>query len=111
MNVRLHDGSVRCTAHYDASSYQSMTDDPCLYCQADTEEATETTSDQEWLDALSALVVDQPRRSIRLGKTRPCDRCDIVATWKIDHCTGVDYLCTGHGQEWHPDLFPLVNTV
>lgn len=32
MNVRLYDGSVRCGEHMDASSYESMTNDPCSYC-------------------------------------------------------------------------------
>lgn len=32
MNVRLADGTVRCADHFDASSYVSETDDPCLYC-------------------------------------------------------------------------------
>lgn len=33
MNVRLADGTVRCHAHFDASSYVSETSDPCLYCE------------------------------------------------------------------------------
>lgn len=32
MNVRLYDGSVRCGEHMDASSYESLTNDPCTYC-------------------------------------------------------------------------------
>lgn len=36
MNVRLNDGTVRCTDHFDASTYASLTDDPCLYCEGDS---------------------------------------------------------------------------
>lgn len=39
MNLQLADGTVRCPAHMDASSYDRETDRPCLYCQ----EATSTT--------------------------------------------------------------------
>ena len=104
MNVRMYDNTVRCAEHFDATSYQSETSDPCLYCQ-------ETQTDQEWLDALSALIVDQPRRTLRLGKTRPCDRCVQAATWKISHGASPDeFLCTDHGREWFPELFPIANS-
>ena len=33
MNYRLSDGTVRCEACMDASSYQGITTDPCLYCE------------------------------------------------------------------------------
>lgn len=33
MNLQLADGTVRCSAHMDASSYDRETDRPCLYCQ------------------------------------------------------------------------------
>lgn len=32
MNVRLYDGTVLCSDHFDASSYESMTVEPCAYC-------------------------------------------------------------------------------
>lgn len=34
MNYRLYDGTVRCADHFDASSYQGVTSDPCAYCPA-----------------------------------------------------------------------------
>lgn len=39
MNVRLSDGTVRCAEHFDASTYEGMTDAPCLYCQVPAESA------------------------------------------------------------------------
>lgn len=33
MNLQLADGTVRCSAHMDASSYDRTTHRPCLYCQ------------------------------------------------------------------------------
>jgi hypothetical protein len=44
MNVRLYDGTVRCPEHFDASSYEDETDDPCLYCP---ESSDETDQDPE----------------------------------------------------------------
>ena len=32
MNVRLYDGTVRCADHFDSSTYESETSDPCAYC-------------------------------------------------------------------------------
>jgi hypothetical protein len=32
MNYRLYDGTVRCGDHMDASSYQGLTSEACLYC-------------------------------------------------------------------------------
>src|SRR3989337_715889 len=32
MNLRLPDGTARCSDHMDASSHQGVTSDPCLYC-------------------------------------------------------------------------------
>lgn len=112
MNVRLYDGTVRCTDHFDASTYACLTDLPCLYCgkiTPDVKPEPVTETDQAWLDALSTLVTDLPRRTIRLGKSRQCDYCPDNATWSIDHTSGVDHLCTDHGTEWYPDLFPLAN--
>lgn len=31
-NLLLYDGTVRCASDMDASSYDCLTDDPCLYC-------------------------------------------------------------------------------
>jgi hypothetical protein len=104
MNVRLYDGTVRCPACFDASTYQAETSDPCLYCHAAPEP---TSDDQTWAEAQSALVVDPPKRSVQMGK-RPCDWCWQPATWKIlDDCAlnGHQFACTDHGTEWYPELF------
>jgi hypothetical protein len=106
MNVRLPDGTVRCAEHFDASSYQSETSDPCLYCQSTPEPSAD---DQEWLEALSTLAVTPPRRAIQLAKI-PCNRCPEPATWAIvDELSGTTYTCTDHGAEWFPDLFTSAN--
>lgn len=42
MNLQLADGTVRCPAHMDASSYDRETDRPCLYCEELTMTATFT---------------------------------------------------------------------
>lgn len=108
MNVRLTDGTVRCAEHFDSSSYQSETSDPCLYCEADAET---DTSDQEWLNALSALIVDQPERFVQFNKIQ-CSWCHEPATWKIldGYYDKPAIACTDHGAEWYPDLFPQVST-
>lgn len=106
MNVRLYDGTVRCAEHFDASSYESETSDPCLYCPLPS--PAQDHADEEWLNTLSTLVVDQPTRTLTVSKTQ-CDRCADPGAWKISDGFGkVEQLCTDHGAEWYPDLFPLV---
>lgn len=109
MNVRLYDGTVRCAEHFDASSYQSETSDPCLYCPLPSPESTH--ADEAWLNALSALIVDQPRREIQIDKIQ-CSWCHNPATWKIvdDYYDKPAIACTDHGQEWFPELFPIANS-
>lgn len=103
MNVRLYDGTVRCSDHFDASGYESTTTDPCTYCP------TESTTDEEWLSALSVLAVTPPRRAIQLDKIQ-CSWCSESAAWMIrDDLSGDELACTEHGQEWFPDLFPVAN--
>ena len=105
MNVRLYNGTVRCPEHFDASSYGSETSDPCLYCDATPEPSSD---DQTWNDAQSALIVDTPKRFVQFAKVA-CDWCWEPATWKIvDHyaLNGHQNACTGHGEEWYPELFP-----
>lgn len=103
MNVRLYDGTVRCPQCFDASSYESDTSDPCLYC-----ECSPTQSDEEWLSALSSLVVEGPTRTLTVSKIQ-CDRCPDPGTWKIaDEFGMIAQLCTDHGTEWFPHLFPLI---
>lgn len=104
MNVRLYDGTVRCPQCFDASSYESDTSDPCLYCQSAPEP---TSEDEEWLNALCTLVIDQPTRTLTVSKIQ-CDRCANPGAWKISDGFGkVEQLCTDHGTEWFPHLFPV----
>jgi diacylglycerol kinase family enzyme len=103
MNVRLYDGTVRCPDCFDTSTYQCETSDPCTYC-------TTTQSDEEWLEALSTLVVGTDTRHVQLDKI-PCSWCHLPAAWKITDesmITDGEYACTDHGQEWFPALFPQV---
>jgi hypothetical protein len=37
MNIRLNDGTVRCSAHFDAASYEGVTDEACLYCEEEAQ--------------------------------------------------------------------------
>lgn len=107
MNVRLYDGTVRCSDHFDATGYQSETSDPCLYCPLPSPESTQ--ADEEWLNALCTLAVTPPRRAIQLDKIQ-CSWCSETAAWMIrDDLSGDELACTEHGQEWFPDLFPVAN--
>ena len=45
MNFRLYDGTVRCTDHMDASSYQGTTSDPCAYCPTESTPDVMATTD------------------------------------------------------------------
>ena len=106
MNVRLYDGTVRCSDHFDTSVYESTTNDPCLYCSS-----LEVTQDEEeWINALSILAVTPPRRAIQLAKIT-CSWCSDPAAWKIidELSPRGEYACSEHGAEWFPDLFPQVN--
>lgn len=107
-NVRLYDGTVRCSDHFDASSYQSETSDPCPYCPS----LEVTQDDEEWINALSILAVTPPRRAIQLDKVQ-CSWCSSPAAWKIvdELSPQGEYACSEHGSEWFPDLFPQVNVV
>ena len=101
MNVRLYSGTVRCLDCMDASSYESETSDPCLYCGAvPTPPAIEEPeTDQEWLDALSTLVVTAPRKAVQMSKIQ-CSWCSDPASWAIiDVGSSTEYACTEHGRE------------
>jgi hypothetical protein len=107
MNVRLYDGTVRCSDHFDTSAYESTTNDPCTYCPS----VEATQDDEEWINALSTLAVTPPRRAIQLAKIT-CNWCSDPAAWAIvDELSTTEYACSDHGQEWYPDLFPQVNVV
>lgn len=114
MNVMLDDGTVRCADCFDASTYACLADLPCLYCGKITPEPKAVAqTDEAWLEAVSTLVVDTPTREVQLAKVQ-CDWCNDPATWKInDDCAldGHQNACTGHGEEWYPDLFPQVEPV
>lgn len=109
MNFRLYSGTVRCADCFDASSYKSETTDPCAYCGTIGRPAEPIATD-EWIEAMSVLVVDPTRRFVQFDKIA-CSWCHNRATWKIvgptvNHLD--EYTCTDHGQEWYPDLFPTV---
>lgn len=68
----------------------------------------ETADHEEWLSALSSLVVDTPRREIQLAKVQ-CEWCCQPSAYVIIDELSTDErtnVCHDHGQEWHPDLFP-----
>lgn len=109
MNVMLDDGTVRCADCFDASTYACLADLPCLYCGKITPEPKPVAqTDQEWLEAVSSLVVDTPRREIQLAKVQ-CEWCCQPSAYVIIDELSTDErtnVCYDHGQEWHPDLFP-----
>lgn len=112
MNVRMYAGHALCPDCFDGSVYESETSDPCAYCgKVDQAVPVDTQSDEEWLNALSTLIVDQATRYLTITK-RQCDRCSSPATWKIvEYGSATEHLCTDHGTEWFPHLFPLVNAI
>lgn len=52
MNVMLFDGTVRCADHFDASSYDCETSEPCTYCSSApaSPSVPVTMLDDPWFD-------------------------------------------------------------
>jgi hypothetical protein len=87
MNVRLYDGTVRCMDHMDASSYESDTTDPCLYCGDKVRAISPRTDERSYVTEYGDYV--ETHKRVINGETYVFHRIE----WD-----GLDYISIYSGQ-------------